>query len=143
MRNSAGQFVDGSHGQDTQFQEGHSPWNKGRKGWDAGGRSKETRFKKGNTPPQQKPKGTVSRIESKKKDGSTEIAYYVNIDWKGDRKPHNNYRWYLWEVDNQQDRPKGHVLIVKNGDPDDIRIENLQLISRAELIKLNNPKGNY
>lgn len=144
MRDSKGRFVDADPvGEPGRFRPGTTPWNKSLKGWDAGGRSHQTRFKKGNTPPQQKPEGTVSRIASLKKNGTREIAYYINIDWRGNRKAHNNYRWYLWEVENQQDRPKGHVLITKNGNPDDIRIENLQLISRAELIKLNNPKGQY
>lgn len=36
-----------NHGASTRFKKGHTTWNKGKTGWDAGGRSAETRFKKG------------------------------------------------------------------------------------------------
>ena len=66
-----------------------------------------------------------------------EKAWVINIDWKGNRKANNTYKWYLWEVENQQDRPYGYVLYCKNGDPDDIRLENLEMITRAELLRRN------
>ncbi|MCV5968883.1 hypothetical protein, partial [Lactococcus petauri] len=34
----------GKLSQATQFQKGHTTWNAGRKGWQAGGRSAETQF---------------------------------------------------------------------------------------------------
>lgn len=113
----------------TEFKKGMTPWNKGKRGYMG---ANNTSFKKGNIPPQQKPAGTVTRLMNKGKP-----EYTINIDWKGNRKPHNSYKWYLWECENQQDRPKGYVLYLKNGDADDIRIENMQVITRAELVRLN------
>lgn len=91
-----------------------------------------TSFKKGNVPPQQNPLGTVSRRINKGM-----VEYVINCDWRGNRKPHNNYKWYLWEVENQQDRPAGYVIYLKNENPDDIRTENFELITRAELLRRN------
>lgn len=91
-----------------------------------------TSFKRGNVPPQQKPPGEVSRLLNKGKP-----EYYVNVDWRGNRKTHNSYKWYLWEVENQQDRPANHVIYLKNGNPDDIQLDNFELITRGELMRRN------
>ena len=133
MRNSKGQFVDGKEGELHRFQPGHATWNKGKRGYMG---ANATSFKKGNLGPATLPEGTVSRYE-RTKNGRKEIVYSINIDWHGKRKPHNSYKWYLWEVENQQDRPKGMILAVKNGNQDDIRIENLEVISRAENMRRN------
>jgi hypothetical protein len=54
----------GTHiGGDTRFKTGHATWNKGAKGWDAGGRSHETRFKPGQRSNNWVPLGTL-RINS-------------------------------------------------------------------------------
>lgn len=87
-------------------------------------------------------KGTVTRRKvthkKGKNKGKTEIVYYINIDWHGNRKPNNLYKRYLWELHNQMDLPKGYVVAVIDGDPDNIVIENLELISRKELLRRNN-----
>lgn len=86
-------------------------------------------------------KGTVVKrkhIHRKGKNkGKVEWEYYINIDWRGNRKPNNLYKKYLWELHNQQDLPKGHVVTTIDGDPDNLVIENLELISRAELLRRN------
>ena len=69
--------------------------------------------------------------------GKVEYEYYINIDWRGNRKPNNLYRRYVWEFYNQQDIPKGMVVYAIDGNPMNITIENLTLITRAELAKLN------
>lgn len=86
-------------------------------------------------------KGTVVKrkhIHRKGKNkGKVEWEYYINIDWRGNRKPGNLYKKYLWELYNQQDLPKGYVVTTIDGDPDNLIIENLELISRAELLRRN------
>ena len=72
--------------------------------------------------------------------GKVEWDYYINVDWKGNRKPNNLYRKYLWEVYNQQDLPKGYVVTTIDGNPDNIVIENLELITRRELLRRNTGK---
>lgn len=126
---------------DTEFEKGHTPHNKGKRWSDympehSVNKVLSTAFKKGDIPKSAKPLGTVTRNVRKNGKG---VDYTINIDWHGNRKPHNSYKWYLWEVENQQDRPKGMVLAVKNGNQDDIRIENLELISRAENLRRNAP----
>jgi len=97
-----------------------------------------TSFKTGQTPASAHPVGTVTRYDRTKR-GLKEISYSINIDWKGNRKPHNNYRWYLWEVENLEDRPKNAILYIKNGNPDDIWVDNFEVIDRAELLRRNRP----
>jgi hypothetical protein len=69
--------------------------------------------------------------------GKVETEYFINIDWKGNRKPNNLYKRYVWEVAHQQDVPKGYVVYIKNQKKDDIRTDNLELITRKELLKRN------
>ena len=72
--------------------------------------------------------------------GKVEWDYYINVDWKGNRKPNNLYRKYLWEVYNQRDLPKGYVVTTIDGNPDNLVIENLELITRRELLRRNTGK---
>lgn len=132
-RDDKGRFINGDAGKDARFKKGHTPWNKGKTGYMG---PNKTSFKKGNVPPQQNPEGTVTRHE-RKRNGRIEITHTINIDWKGNRKVSNNYKWYLWEVANQQDRPDGKVIYLKNQDPDDLRLSNFEVISRGELVRRN------
>lgn len=90
-------------------------------------------------------KGTITKRSHKhnkgKYKGKVETEYYINIDWKGNRKPNNLYRRYLWEYYNKQDIPKGYVVICKDGNPDNLLISNLCLITRSELLRLNAGKN--
>ena len=118
---------------DTRFKPGHRPHNKGVKGWQAGGRSAETRFKPGNRT------GKAARLyqpigtERITKEGY--LQRKVNDDMPLQR------RWkmvhhIIWE-ESYGPIPKGHVVVFKNGDRQDVRIENLELISRVENMKRN------
>lgn len=53
----------------------------------------------------------------------------------GSRRPHEwiTLQRYVWQRD-VGDIPPGHVIHVKNGDPEDMRLENLECISRAETL---------
>jgi len=115
------------------FKQGHTPWNRGKKGYMG---ANATSFKKGELPPTAHPEGTIVRTE-RHRSGRVEVYYTINIDWRGDRRSKNNYKWYLWEVENQRDRPAGMVITTKNGNPDDIRIDNLEVITRSENLRRN------
>jgi len=122
---------------ETEFKKGTPAHNKGKKLADyvpdySIKKIMQSNFQKGNVPHTAHPEGTVVRLERYRKNGAKEVVYTINIDWHGNRKPHNTYKWYLWEVEHQQDRPKGMILAIKNSDPDDIRLENLELITRSE-----------
>jgi hypothetical protein len=117
----------------TQFRKGHAPANKGKKGWQAGGRSTETQFKPGHRGGRAldtyKPIGT----ERLSKEGYLERK--INDDLPLQK------RWRAvhlieWEAVNGP-IPAGHCLIFINGNKQDIRLENLQLITRAENMRRN------
>lgn len=133
MRDTLGRFVDGQEGKATRFAPGTPPWNKDKTGYMG---ANVTSYKPGQESTQAKPKGTISQYTRHRR-GRVEVVVEINVDWHGGRKPHNNYAWYLWEVENQEDRPPGIVLLRVNGIQDDIRLENLQPITRAELLRLN------
>lgn len=86
-------------------------------------------------------KGTVTRRKhihrSGKSKGKVEWEYYINIDWHGNRKPNNLYRRYLWELYHQQDVPDGYIVYNLTQDDENILVENLVLVSRRELLRLN------
>ncbi len=117
-----------------RFTPGHVPANKGlrRPGW-APGRMRETQFKRGvrhgAAAELWKPIGT-ERIS---KDGYLERK--VNDGLPLQR------RWravhlVLWESAHGP-VPKGHAIAFKNADKTDIRLENLECISRRELMSRN------
>jgi len=114
---------------ETEFKPGHRPHNKGQKGFGAGGRSVETRFKKGNRPHTWQPVGseTIDSCGYKRRKVSDHGA--------------PQQRWafvhhILW-TDHNGPIPPGHIVVFKNGLKDDIRIENLELITREENLRRN------
>lgn len=121
-------------GEPYRFKPGHIPVNKGlrRPGW-APGRMAETQFKKGQMAGaalrKWKPVGT-KRVS---KDGYLEVKFrerdgrYGN--WRG-------VHTMLWE-EKHGPVPKGYALAFKDGDKTHIRLSNLELISRAELMRRN------
>lgn len=117
-----------SSGLTGQFEKGHLPANKGTKGvHNVGGN--RTSFKKGQKPPNHKPVGT-ERID---RDGYTLIKVSDVGAW--------HERWRLkhvvmWE-EVHGSIPIGHCLIFLDGDKSNLTLENLQLISRKQLLRLN------
>lgn len=117
----------GRQGIGTRFQKGLVPWNKGRKGYDAGGRSAETRFKPGARPQTWVPVGTVRRDP----DG------YLKRKVRDDAPPgmaRRNWK-YLHVLHWERYRgpvPPRHKIRFRNGDKTDIRMTNLELVSNAE-----------
>lgn len=105
------------------FPKGHTPWNKGMNGLDIGG--KETRFKKGHTPYNHLPIGT-ERINS---DGYADIKIAEPNVWLPVHR-------FLWERENGP-IPDGYVVIFGDGDKTNLSLDNLILVSRKQLLGLN------
>lgn len=111
-----------------RFEKGRIPVNKGTKGmFNVGGIS--TSFKKGERPPNYKPIGS-ERID---KHG------YIQLKVSDEGKYSD--RWKLkhklmWEEANGP-IPKVHCLIFLDGDKKNISLDNLQLITRAQLVRMN------
>lgn len=147
MRNDKGQFLKGRHnGLATEFKKGDIPFNKGLKQTDwmteeAIKNTVATRFKKGQLPHNSNPEGTVRRHTHKRYGQVVGYDWFININWKGERSHNYGYRKYLWEVEYQQDAPKGMIFVAKDGDQQKMpTIENVEMISRAENIRRNSPK---
>jgi hypothetical protein len=117
-----------------RFPKGHVPANKGlrRPGWGPG-RMKETQFKRGER------RGVAVRLykpigtERVSKDGYAERKVNDDLPLQA--------RWrfvhlLVWEAAHGP-LPKGHAIAFKNGDRLDIRLENLECISRRELMARN------
>lgn len=110
------------------FVAGSLPWNKGKR-FDSGGRSHETRFKKGSKPQTWKPVG----YERVTKDGYRERKM---TDTGVTRHDFVGLHTMLW-IEHHGDVPKGCAIVFRNGDKTDIRIENLECVTRAELMRRN------
>jgi hypothetical protein len=125
-------FKGGKRGQVTQFKPGQTSWNKGMR-YVAGGRSAETRFRKGNRPHTWVPVG----------------SYRINGDGYLDRKVTDNGRgprdWIgvhrlVW-IDANGPVPPGHVVVFKPGrrttELAGITLDALELVTRQELMARN------
>lgn len=144
---AAGRIRRGDHrGRDCWFPKGHVPANKGvkhPKGW-APGRMRETQFKPGTRAGVAvalwKPVGS----ERVSKDGYLERKIRDGVPPGLSRREENRYRmrsWravhlLVWEAANGP-LPKGHAVAFRNGDKTDIRLDNLVLVSRADLMRRN------
>ena len=109
-------------GFDGRYQPGNVPLNKGTKGLTGANR---TSFKKGQQAPRYRPIGS-ERIS---RDGYTEIKVAEPDKWKLKHR-------LIWEEANGP-VPKGYALIFGDGDKRNIKLDNLLLVSRAQLARLN------
>ena len=125
---------------DSRKKKGAIPFNKGKKQTDymtteAIEKNKKTRFKKGSLPHNTKAKESgviVKRIDNRGK-------YYSYIKIK-----HAHWRLLhrvIWEESNGE-IPEGYIVIFKDGDQNNIVIENLKLITKIEHM-YNNAFYNY
>lgn len=110
-----------------RFQKGHATWNKGMKGWKAGGRAKETQFGKGHMPHNWVPVGTEQIRDGYLWRKVTDTRH--RSDWK-------QVHVMLWEEHNGP-VPKGLILCFKDGNKQNIFLENLELLTRAERMQKN------
>lgn len=114
-------------GRTGRFEKGSVSWNKGKK-YDAGGRSSQTRFKKGNRPQNYAPVGSES--VKKKEDDLIYVKIAEPNKWQSKHS-------LLWEQHHGRKVPRGHVVTFADGDRRNFDISNLWLISRAELCLFN------
>ena len=109
-------------GFDGRYKKGNVPLNKGTKGLTGANR---TSFKKG----QQAPRYRQIGSERISRDGYTEIKVADPDKWK--LKHH-----VIWEEANGP-VPENHALIFGDGDKGNLNLDNLLLVSRAQLARLN------
>lgn len=110
-----------------RFSKGHVPANKGKKmSAEVYARASATMFKKGHIPVSHRPVGS-ERIE--RKDGYRLVKVAEPNKW---RLKHV----LLWEQHNGP-VPKGHKIVFANQNKNDIRIDNLILVSDAQMAVVN------
>ena len=115
-------------GMQHQFHAGLVPWNAGRR-FVSGGRSIETRFKPGQKPHTWRPIGT----ERLTKEGYLERKVMDTCVTKNDYKPVHHI---VWEEAGRE-IPPGHVLAFKDGNKRNFALENLELLTRKQLMARN------
>lgn len=109
------------------FPKGTKPWNKGKKGISYEG-CKATQFKPGNVPHTWVPIGS-ERIT---KDGYVQIKIQDGKKQKNWRSKHI----LVWEKHNGP-LPEGHAIIFGDRDKRNFDLDNLVLVSRAQLVRMN------
>lgn len=111
----------------TRFREGHVPANKGKRmPDDVYARCAPTMFREGNTPANHRPVGS-ERVNA---GGYVEVKVAEPNKW---RMKHR----VVWEEANGL-IPEGYNIQFRNRNRQDVRIENLYLISRAEQLREEN-----
>lgn len=110
------------------FPKGHVPWNKGKKGINTGGEAGW--FKKGQKPKNYRPVGS-ERIDSK--DGYVLIKVQDEGTYP-ERWKHKHV--VIWEKANGK-VPDDHVVVFLDGDKQNIILENLALLTKAEVLRMN------
>lgn len=123
-------------GRRTRFQKGIVPHNKGvkRPGW-AAGRMREAQFKKGQKPHTWKPLYSTRFSKEGYLQMKMSDTGYPPHDWVG-------VHILIWE-DKHGPVPAGCAVVFKDGDKARIRLRNLELISRAELMRRNSIHNRY
>ena len=115
----------------SRFQKGHTPFSKGKK-WDeymspeSQAKSRMTTFRKGDVPHNVQPLGSISIMS----------GYWV---MKVTNVGNQHQKWkflhrLLWEKE-KGPIPKGMNVVFRNGDRNDIRMENLMLMDRKEMAR--------
>ncbi len=119
-------------GRSGRFEKGHQPWNAGTKGKGLTGANARS-FRKGSIPANRKPLGS-ERIDSK--NGYIYIKVAEPDPHTGFPTRYKQKHVYVWE---QAHGPVPDEMVVSflDGDKRNIEPENLMLISRAELLRLN------
>ena len=115
-------------GRATQFTVGLIPWNKGLPNPSIG-RSVETQLKPGNKPHGWRPIGAVRQS----KDG------YQQVKIADTGRTSRDYRFVhhlVWQLHGGT-FPPGHALVFKDGNPANCPLENLEMVSRKELMHRN------
>lgn len=106
-------------GRDGRFEPGHVPHNKGVKGWQAGGRSVLTQFKKGAQAKNRRPVGST-RTD---KDGYLLIKIAEPSQWR-------HAHLVVWESANGE-VPAGQTVSFRDNNKLNLELSNLMLVSKA------------
>lgn len=127
----------GKFGQVTQFSKGDIPWNKGRQGWQAGGRSELTRFSTGISPPNTMPVGSLRIVNNK---GVRQLERKIsNAQGPATKRWHSVHR-LVWEAAHGP-VPKGSIVVFRRGMKtlieSEITLEKIDCITRAEHAQRN------
>lgn len=127
-RSAMGRILSGHpNSQATRYLEGHTPLNKGKKvSAQIYEKMRATMFKKGHIPENWKPVGS----ERVNRDGYIEVKVEEPNKW---RLKHR----IVWEQLNGP-IPKGYNVQFRNGNRQDLSIENLYIINRADQIRVEN-----
>ncbi len=115
-------------GRKSQFKKGQDTWNKGKR-FIAGGRSAETRFKKGQKSHTWNPIGH-ERIS---KDGYLERKM---ADTGVTRRDYVAVHRLVW-IQAGNTIPPGHIVVFKDGNKSNLSLSNLECISRQEGMRRN------
>jgi hypothetical protein len=113
-------------GRTGRFEENRAAWNKGMNGINFGGvNGEKTQFKKGNRPHNYLPVGT-ERVNG---DGYVDIKIEDPNKWRAKHI-------LIWEEANGP-LPKGHAVIFGDKNRRNFDLENLILVTRSQLARLN------
>jgi hypothetical protein len=118
-----------------QFKKGTAPYNKGLK---RGSVSVATEFKAGSTPANFKGIGTPS-ISGRRRETLTATEETIRCKSRGREytcKRRTTYARFIWTKEYGA-IPKGMIIFNNSFDPEIILIENLEQITRSELLKRN------
>jgi len=118
----------------NQFRPGQTPWNHGQH-YTAGGRSAQTRFRTGGRPCNWQPIGS---------DRTTKEGYMQRktADTGCSRRDYVPLHHLVWRMHGRE-VPRGHALVFIDGNNRNFDIGNLQLLSRAELMRRNSVHTKY
>lgn len=122
-------------GRTGQFKKGSKPWNTGTKGQGLT-KANSGAFKKGNVPARTRP----MFAERKNKDKLTEIKVPIPHPGKKTETQFMPKQRWIYEQ-HFGPIPPGYVVSFRDGNRENFSPDNLMLLSRAELIKLN--QNNY
>ncbi len=117
-------------GRSGRFEKGQDAWNKGVKGYMG---ANVTSFKKGNVPKNRKPLGS-ERIDAK--DGYIMVKIAEADPYTGFPTRYKAKHVVVWERAHGGKVPAGKIVFFLDGDKTNCTPENLELISRAEAIRL-------
>lgn len=124
----AGRIKPGSKANAQSFRPGHVAWNKGVP-YDAGGNSARHRFSKGHRPQTWVPVGS----ETFDADGYLKRKVRDDAPRGYSRRNWRYVHALVWEEHHGQ-IPPGYAVTFRNGDKTDVRIENLELVSRKQMM---------
>lgn len=119
-------------GSDGGFPPGNEPWNKGLKGFQAGGRAPLHQFQPGQMPQTWVPIGTRVRCSDGYWKEKVADSPGPGLSRRGWRECHR----LVWEAAHGP-QPRGTAIIFIDGDLDNLTVDNLACVTRAELARLN------